>query len=119
MQNIFYITLEMQQYLKNKELTLRQKKLIFRLKTRMTKVGFNFGRKVTCPLCQLHDDNQEGILECIILKLRCKELYMKTNEEQYPNLFSKDINKISKLGHIYQKCFEIREELLDQTKVDQ
>ena len=67
--NNLYVSLEMQTYLTNKKMTLRQKKLFFKLKTRMTKVGFNFGRKVMCPLCQLHEDNQEGILDCIISPL--------------------------------------------------
>ena len=60
-----------------------------------------------------HEDNQEGVLDCLILKLKCKELYMK-NEEQYNDIFSDNINKISKIVNIFQKCLEVRgEEVLN------
>ena len=43
--NNSYVSLKLQNYLISKNLTLRQKKLIFKLKCRMTKVGYNFGQK--------------------------------------------------------------------------
>ena len=108
----------MQSYLKSKELTIRQKKLLFRLKTRMVKVGFNYGRKVLCPLCYQHNDDQQGLLECVILKMNCKALY-NIKDENYEHIFSKNIDKLKAISTLLQKILEVREELLgtDQIKI--
>ena len=113
LENNSYKKLEMQNYLKSKEITIRQKKLLFRLKTRMVKVGHNFGRKVLCPLCKLHSDDQKGLLECVLLKLNCKELYNRMNEK-YDDIFSEKIQKIKMISTIIQKVLEERKELLVQ-----
>ena len=107
----------MQSYLKNKRITIRQKKLLFRLKTRMVKVGYNYGRKVVCPLCGLHNDDQSGLLECVILKMNCKELYNKKNEK-YEDIFSGNIEVLKNISTLLQKVIQVREELLD-TNYDQ
>ena len=59
LENNSYCKLEMQNYLKDKIITIRQKKLLFRLRTRMVKVGYNFGRKILCPLCGIHSDDKK------------------------------------------------------------
>ena len=84
----------------------------------MTKVGYNFGKKRLCPLCSLHIDNQEEMLDCIILKIECKELY-NIKDEKYDDIFSSDINKLSNISKIYKKCFQIREEILDERQQQQ
>ena len=111
LENNSYDKLELQNYLKSKEITIRQKKLLFRLKTRMVKVGFNYGRKVLCPLCQLHNDDQQGLLKCVLIKLNCKELYIK-KDEKYENIFSKNTEELKKIAILMQKIIEMREELL-------
>ena len=117
LENNSYNCLEMQSYLKNKRITIRQKKLLFRLKTRMVKVGYNYGRKVVCPLCGLHNDDQSGLLECVILKMNCKELYNKKNEK-YEDIFSGNIEVLKNISTLLQKVIQVREELLD-TNYDQ
>ena len=106
--------LEIQNYLKSKDMTVRRKKLTFRLRTRLTMVGYNVGLKVMCPLCHIHEDNQEGILECFVLKLTCPELYQ-SKEEVYEDLFSTDTAKINKITSIFQACLNKREEMLQRT----
>ena len=54
----------------------------------MVKVGHNYGRKVLCPLCQLHNDDQQGLLDCVVLKINCKELYNRKNETYENNYVS-------------------------------
>ena len=51
------------------------------------------------------------MLNCVILKIRCKELYQK-GDEKYDDIFSSDMSKIKKIANIFQKCFEVREEIL-------
>ena len=99
----------MQNYLSSTNLTLRQKKIIFKLRTKMVKVGYNYGKKVLCPLCMMHKDSQEEMLEFIILKIRCKELYQR-RDERYDDIFSSDMNKMS-LWIVVSMCFMIKTSL--------
>ena len=115
MENNNYCTFQMQKYFTSSNISLRQKKLIFKLRSKMAKVGYNYGQKISCPLCKLHEDNQDNLLECIILKMRCKELYM-LKDEKYDDIFSSNLNKLGNISKIYQRCFEIREEILAEAK---
>ena len=58
LKNIKYSKLEMQKYLDCKELTIKQKKIIFKARTGMLPVSFNYGRKKSCILCELSDDTR-------------------------------------------------------------
>ena len=78
-------------------------------------MGFNYGRKVLCPLCKLHEDNQEGVLNCVVIKLNCKELYAK-KDEKYEDIFSSDLEKLNKISRLFQKCLDTRAELLEEQK---
>ena len=59
-----YIKLESQSYLNSSNLTIRQKQLAFRWRTKMIKVAWNYGQKTQCPLCFEADDTQNHILSC-------------------------------------------------------
>ena len=58
-----YNTLTIQRYLL-KPTSNRHKRVEFRWRTRMTKVGWNYGLKSKCPLCNEEDDTQEHLLIC-------------------------------------------------------
>ena len=69
--NLVYDTMKIKPYLTSKDLTLQQKKLIFRYRTRMENFGENFrgGRQqVSCPLCETHLDTQELSFQCPEIK---------------------------------------------------
>ena len=72
MQNLQYNQLEMQEYLKENDITLAQSRILFRFRTRMEKFSENFkGGKPTkqCPLCDEHLDTQIHSYQCkVILK---------------------------------------------------
>ena len=59
-----YDKLEIQPYLTDKHLPIRIKQQAFRWRTRMVKVGWNYGRKDKCPICLDADDKQSHLLEC-------------------------------------------------------
>ena len=59
-----YTKLEMQAYLSDSELPTRLKQLAFKWRTRMIKVGWNYGNKQKCPICKINDDTQYHLFEC-------------------------------------------------------
>ena len=59
-----YDKLEMQPYLMDADLTLKQKQLLFKWRTKMVKVGWNYGSKVKCPICSEGDDTQDHLFTC-------------------------------------------------------
>ena len=71
MKNVVYRDLTLQSYFSGEEFNSIQKKIIFKFRTRIERFGENFRggeEKVTCPLCNLHLDNQEMSLQCPELK---------------------------------------------------
>ena len=40
-------------------------------------------------------------------------------DEKYADIFSSDVDKLSKISKIYQKCFQIREEIIDDRQRQQ
>ena len=84
----------------------------------MLKVGKNFGKNDMCPLCYLHEDDQKGLLDCISLKLNCKELYDK-KEEKYEDIFSSKKEELLNISKLMQKCLRTREEILQQQQQQQ
>ena len=62
-----YSKLEMQSYLTGDKLSTRLKQLAFRWRTKMIKVGWNYGKKESCPICLQADDTQNHLLECTYL----------------------------------------------------
>ena len=66
--NLSYSKLELQPYLTEAKLPTRLKQLAFRWKTRMIRVGWNYGVKEKCPLCLKADDTQTHLLQCEELK---------------------------------------------------
>ena len=59
-----YCKLEMQPYLVDPLLSIKQKQLTFKWRTRMIKVGWNYGLKEQCPLCRNADDSQGHLFHC-------------------------------------------------------
>ena len=57
----------MQTYFTSERINPDQKRRIFRFRTRMERFGENYragSTPATCPLCQLHYDNQEMSMTC-------------------------------------------------------
>ena len=63
-----YPKVEMQTYLVDPHLSLKQKQLAFKWRSRMIKVGWNYGDKGQCPICHAADDTQEHLFYCQSLK---------------------------------------------------
>ena len=93
MKNVKYEKLEMQNYLKCEKINLKKKKILFKSRTRMLKVNHNFGNKSPCPLCELNDDEQSHLLECVIIKVKCPEIFENRKNCKYEDIFSNDLKK--------------------------
>ena len=77
----------------------------------MVNVGHNFGNKVSCPLCSQEDDSQKHMFECLILKLKCKEIFYM--QETYEDIFKLNENNTINLANICDKAIKTREILND------
>ena len=71
MEKLEYKEIKIQNYLTREDINTKQKKIVFKYRTRMATFGENYrgGRsQVICPLCELHLDNQEMSYECPIVR---------------------------------------------------
>ena len=71
MKNLTYESLRIQNYFTRTDITIEEKKTIFKYRTRMADFGENYkgGRgQVSCPLCGTHPDKQELSYECRYIK---------------------------------------------------
>ena len=72
MDNVFYVNLEMQEYLKNRNIRRSMAKAVFKFKTRMAQFSENFkegGQTKSCPLCKEPNalDTQRHSLVCTVI----------------------------------------------------
>ena len=107
MQNLNYYTLELQDYLKSDKISTTKKKILFKFRTRMVNVGHNYGNKKCCPLCKIEEDTQKHMLECIIMKLNCTEIYH--SNSNYNDIFNLNEEKIVNVANLCEKVLRTRE----------
>ena len=65
--NLSYEHLKMQSYLIGSEMETREKKFLFQMRCRMIDVKSNFKNNhsdLSCPLCDIKEDDQKHVLEC-------------------------------------------------------
>ena len=80
-------------------MTTRRKKLLFQFRTKMVKVGHNYGKETKCPLCKLDNDTQEHIFDCIIMKIQCSDLF-NSQGEKYEDIFSLNDTKLENIAKL-------------------
>ena len=74
LKNLKYYQLSMQPYLQSDQITTRQKKYLFRFRTRMIKVNHNYGNKSVC------------LFKCFSIKLNSSQVFH-MNEEKYEDIY--------------------------------
>ena len=80
----------MQDYLKNKDITTKQAKILFKVRTRMENFGENFkaGKPTKpCPVCDESEDTQNHSYQC---KVVSRNIII---DGKYEELFTKKIDK--------------------------
>ena len=103
MRNLVYSDLNIQNYFQRKDISLKQKQMIFRSRTYTEKYKNNFKNKyedLACIICRKHIDDQESVfMECNEFS---KQLDDDDNDLNYKDIFTNNIplNLIKKLTRI-------------------
>ena len=111
MKKLYYVDLEIQEYLKDKKLTSSQAKSLFRFRTRMANFSENFkgagGTKI-CPLCE-----EPNALDTQLHSLKCKVITgnMDVNIEYEEIFYSKVSVKAAKT---VENILKFRDEFLNK-----
>ena len=107
LQNISYTKFEMQKYLLTSDLTTSLKKVVFKARTGMLPIGFNFGEKNTCFACQISDDTDRHLLECVVLKMASPDL-MENTESVFNDVYSSEMIKVAKVSKLLRSALRAR-----------
>ena len=109
MDNLFYVKLKTQNYLKDGRISVHAAKNLFKWRTRAAFFKTNYSNSyqdTSCPLCLVEPDSQEH-------SLKCSEIRKLINVEgDYLDIFSDDIP--SELAHTIYKITKMREESMDK-----
>ena len=117
--HIKYQELSMQEYLKDKKISIQQKKFIFLLRSRMLDVAGNYPHKYDsklCPICKEENslDNQEHVLQCRKLMKRNQVV---ATPSVYSDFFGDDVNKMVEVASVIKENFQKRNEILKKRKL--
>ena len=109
--NIEYNKFETQQYLKTNKLNYEEKCLLFKLRSRMTKVKANFSsmyEDINCKKCQMNTPESDAhLLDCSKIIENCPTLF-NNFETEYLDIFG-DIEKQVCATKLYMKVFKVME----------
>ena len=114
LKNITYNELKMQPYLSSSKKSLKHKKILFKARTKMLNVNWNFGNKSLCLLCKLKDDQQEHLLSCIKIKLESSIILENKNNCKYSDIYSSDQEKLNNIAELLLQATRIREIYLNE-----
>ena len=101
----------MQQYLITEKLATQDIKFLFKLRTNMLDFKVNFKNKydkndqLLCPMCSNHIDNEESLLQCSEL--------INNSDVKYIDIFSTDMNVVTKAASQFKKLWKMRKRNLN------
>ena len=104
----------MEPYLKSNAISLKKKRILFQAQTKMLNVKCNFGNQFFCPLCKLKLDNQEHLLECIMIKVKCPDILENKKKCEYNDIYSTKLEKLANISDLLLQAIRMREILLSQ-----
>ena len=108
MKDLEYKELKTQSYLTSL-ISTRKQKLIFKWRTRMTKVGSNLGQTNPCPTCEFYVS-----LDSQIHLFNCEKLNTSNDNIQYEDIYSNDMTKVSAYADKIDKLLRKREIILKE-----
>ena len=107
MDNLEYVELKIQNYLKDEEISVKEAQNLYRYRTRVAKFKENFKNSyvgIACPLCLVQPDTQAHCVQCPEIKDNV------TVKGTYSDIFSDDIS--SDISKSLLKITEYRENML-------
>ena len=117
MKHIQYEKHEIQKFLLPGKISNKQAKEIFCLRNRMLETKDNYQNQFEDALCPLCDDeftldSQEHVMTCPAIVHQC----LVTENLNYENIFSDDVNKQLKISSIIFEHFKKRKQMLRKKK---
>ena len=109
MMNLSYSSLEMQEYLKDKNITVFQAKILFKVRTRMEHFGENFkGGAPTrpCPVCKASTDTQSHSFQCSVINENI------VVDGKYLDIFNFKVDK--KVANTVENIVKFRENYMEK-----
>ena len=111
LKNLFYVELEIQQYLKDKKITRKQAHILFRFRTRMANYWDNFKGSQYNPVCPVCNDansvdTQQHSFQCNVLAQ-----YVEVNGKYEDIFYSKVDNK---LAETVENITKLRENYIEK-----
>ena len=106
--------LKLAEYLKSPVFDTKQKKLLFKLRSRTIDVKMNFPgqhKNLMCRSCELVPESQGHLLQCPKLVTKLNYLCGKTSKLNEYDIYSDDISKQEIIVNIYSDLLEVRENL--------
>ena len=101
---------EMQVYLRNESLRIRDKMLLFRLRNRLLNVKMNFKRKynhnLQCRLCKKEEESQIHLTQCEVI-LSDSNVKKALEGYSYNDTFSKDTTTQSHMIYAWRQILKI------------
>ena len=111
---IDYQELKIQEYLLSDDISIRNKKLIFSLRSEMVSVSKNYGLIKLCKYCP-EIDSQEHLIKCVKLEEVKPNTILNHNEIEYKDIFSNNVDKMKLLVEHFRRALEAREILEEKT----
>merc|ERR1712179_476095 len=93
----------------------REKKFLFQLRSRMIDVKTNFKNNnsdLSCPLCDIKEDDQKHVLECPTLLNNTSDVA--EGNISYDDIFSNDVLKQAKILRIFNYSWKKRKDLMKE-----
>ena len=105
LRNLTYNKLEIQKYLTTDLLNTQEKRLIYRIRTQMVNTPACYGQNTLCSLCNLARDEMSHVIQCVVIKLACPEVYLNGSVKVEDAYEGSDMEKIKKLAVVYTKAW--------------
>ena len=100
MNNLTYTEHKLQNYLRDKKISVEKARKLFRYRTRVAKFKDNMKSSfpvTTCPLCLVQPDTQVHSFQCPEVKVKLEGNYNDIFRENIPTNISRTLLQISKL----------------------
>ena len=111
MDSLQYESLQTQPYLSSCNISTRQKKLLFKARTRMVWVGDNFGKKEElCSACSAEPNTQQHLTVCATIRNHLQS-NNQNKSSNYEDIFGKNPEKMKNAINDFEKCLHMRDQL--------